>query len=105
MLNNCWQIKQCGREQGGHNAQELGVCPASTQSFGHSCWIIAGTLCGGVVQGTFAEKEKNCLSCEVYQLYNRTNGSQLDELRTGYVRECSEYNKMLLAVVKAKKLQ
>jgi len=35
---------------------------------GRACWVVAGTNCGGRVQGTFAEKEKNCLNCEFYML-------------------------------------
>jgi hypothetical protein len=74
---NCWEIKQCGREPGGLKAAELGVCPAATEDratgfncgnyAGRVCWAIAGTLCGGKVQGTFALKIGNCLECEVYK--------------------------------------
>ena len=73
---NCWEFKKCGREVGGSNAAELGVCPAyeekrldgvhGGQNAGRSCWAIAGTFCGGQVQGSFAEKEKNCLACDFY---------------------------------------
>ncbi len=31
------------------------------------CWQVAGTLCGGEVQGQFAQKLKSCTECEVYQ--------------------------------------
>lgn len=74
-LPHCWEIKDCGREKGGSRVAELGECPASKQEMGHSCWVIAGTLCGGTVQGTFAEKEGNCMACEVYQRYNRATGA------------------------------
>ena len=46
MLPNCWEIKKCGREKGGKNEEELGICPAHPK-YGHSCWIIAGTFCKG----------------------------------------------------------
>jgi len=29
---NCWEFKQCGREPGGLLSDELGVCPASTET-------------------------------------------------------------------------
>lgn len=74
---NCWEFKSCGRELGGSNAQELGVCPAATatqadgihggSNGGRACWAIAGTLCGGNVQGTFAAKMGNCLRCSFYR--------------------------------------
>ena len=31
------------------------------------CWTIAGTRCKGEVQGKFAQKFNNCLTCEFYQ--------------------------------------
>lgn len=74
---NCWEFKKCGRQPGGEKTAEFGVCPASAEARcqginggdngGRSCWAIAGTLCGGQVQGSFAMKLKNCLSCEFYK--------------------------------------
>ncbi len=73
---NCWEFKQCGREQGGKKAGELGVCPASTdgrlegvhggKKAGRACWVLAGTLCGGKPQGTYANKYKSCQLCDFY---------------------------------------
>jgi len=31
------------------------------------CWQVAGTFCGGDIQGEFARKHKNCVECEVYK--------------------------------------
>jgi len=73
---NCWEFKKCGREPGGVNSVKLGVCPASTNTIldrvnkgknsGRVCWIVAGTMCNGDVQGTFAQKNKNCEQCDFY---------------------------------------
>jgi len=73
---NCWEVKKCGREPEGKTADELGVCIASLESRadgvnggkngGRVCWMIAGTLCGNKVQGTFANKISSCLDCEFY---------------------------------------
>ncbi len=60
---NCWEFMKCGREAGGANAERLGVCPAYPDHGTH-CAVIAGTLCGGVVQGTFAAKISSCLKCD-----------------------------------------
>ena len=62
---NCWEFKKCGREAGGARAKELGVCPAYPDH-GQHCARVAGTLCGGEVQGSFAQKLTNCMSCEFY---------------------------------------
>jgi hypothetical protein len=66
---NCWEFKKCGREKGGAKAVELGICPAYPDH-GIHCARIAGTLCGGKVQGTFASKLSNCMKCEFYQSPN-----------------------------------
>jgi len=66
---NCWEFKKCGREASRAKAKELGVCPAYPDH-GHSCAALAGTLCGGKVQGTFAQKMTNCLRCDFYNSPN-----------------------------------
>jgi hypothetical protein len=81
---NCWEFKKCGREPGGAKVGELGECPAAKEKLvdglndgkngGRSCWAIAGTLCGGKVQGSFAAKLSNCLQCEFYQLVGTEEG-------------------------------
>jgi hypothetical protein len=81
---NCWQYKRCGREVGGSKVKELGICPASTQQLlngvhsgenaGRACWVVAGTFCGGKVQGTFAKKFENCEQCEFYNLVKQEEG-------------------------------
>lgn len=67
---NCWENKRCGREAGGAKVAEFGICPANTQQAGDACWLIAGTFCGGVVQGTFAKKEKNCMRCDFFKKFD-----------------------------------
>jgi len=84
---NCWEFKKCGRQPGGAKVSELGVCPASTEKrldgnnhgscAGRTCWYLAGTLCGGKVQGTFATKLGNCMDCEFYQLVSQEEGRDL----------------------------
>lgn len=74
MKKNCWEVKNCGREPGGPKEKELGTCPVTTyvildgmhggKNAGRACWVIAGSLCGGKIQGTEAEKLHNCWKCE-----------------------------------------
>jgi hypothetical protein len=81
---NCWEFKECSREPGGIRAAESAVCPASTEKLldgtnsgkngGRACWAIAGILCGGKVQGTFAAELDNCLKCEFYELVATEEG-------------------------------
>ena len=84
---NCWEVKRCGREPRGIKAAELGVCPAASEAGvsglnggengGRVCWMIAGTLCGGQVQGSFAAKLANCQECEFYKQVRNEEGSNL----------------------------
>ncbi len=74
MKLNCWEVTNCGRQPGGVKVADLGVCPVTMDSSlhgahggknaGRACWVVAGTLCGGKVQGTFAKKLHNCWHCE-----------------------------------------
>lgn len=73
---NCWEFFECGREPNGKKTRELGTCPAAAKAEldgvndgtngGRSCWAIAGTLCEGEVQGTYAQKLGNCLKCDFH---------------------------------------
>ncbi len=84
---NCWEVKNCGRQPGGPKAKELGVCAASTEkrlagtnggiNAGRCCWALTGTLCGGKVQGTFAQKVANCLACDFYKAVAKEEGKAL----------------------------
>jgi hypothetical protein len=84
---NCWEFKKCGREEGGSNSSEFGVCVANTEirangihdgkNGGRACWVIAGTQCGGKVQGTFAQKLRNCLECDFFKVVGSEEGWNL----------------------------
>ena len=64
--------------------EELGVCPVSTHAEAHginnginggrACWAIEGTLCGGEVQGTFAQKMGSCMKCDFYNQVRQDEG-------------------------------
>jgi hypothetical protein len=74
---NCWEFKKCGRQPGGAHVRDLGICPVTQEArldgvhggsyAGRACWVIAGSLCDGELQGTFAEKFRNCEQCDFYQ--------------------------------------
>lgn len=82
---NCWEFKNCGRQPGGAKVADLGVCPAATadhfngahegKNAGRACWAVAGSLCGGKVQGSYAQKLSNCWRCEFMNLVKREEES------------------------------
>jgi hypothetical protein len=71
---NCWEFMKCGREAGGSNVFKMGVCLAYPND-GKQCARVAGTVCGGEVQGTFAMKVFDCVKCDFYKskYYQHTN--------------------------------
>lgn len=86
---NCWEFKKCGRQPGGPNEKELGFCRATTNftyngrndgmGSGRYCWKVAGTLCDGELQGTYAEKIKTCLECDFYKMVKSEEGKSFKE--------------------------
>jgi len=109
---NCWEHKKCGRQPGGHRAQELGVCPAATnqdlhnthggQSAGRACWVVAGSLCGGKVQGTYATKLLNCWRCDFMNLVKQEeDASQIgfSHTRLGMERAIAKQSGMVLTAL------
>lgn len=76
---------KCGRQFGGENAEELGVCPVASfakldsahggKNAGRVCWVVAGTMCGGEIEGSFARKYEDCRKCSFYQRVKEEEGS------------------------------
>lgn len=85
MKKNCWEVMGCGREPGGAQARQLGVCPAAADkrlgglhggvNAGRACWVIAGTFCEGTVQGTFAQKYQDCRLCKFFRQVKSEEGT------------------------------
>lgn len=73
---NCWEFMRCGRQPGGKNVPDQGVCPAPLETSGNGingginggrcCWAIAGTLCYGDVHGNYAMKIQDCMDCNFF---------------------------------------
>lgn len=88
---NCWEFYLCGREPGGHNVSEFGICPAALETNidgfnqgkngGRACWAISGTFCEGKVQGTFGTKLSDCRQCSFFKLVQMQQGCKLQDTR------------------------
>lgn len=70
---DCWVFKDCGRDK-------TNDCPAFVNNMGQACWRVAGTMCDGKVQGTFAQKLGNCKECNFYR-YTKTNTNLVSSVR------------------------
>jgi hypothetical protein len=83
---NCWEFKRCGRQPQGEKTAEMGVCSAAADerldgehggvNGGRACWVVAGTLCGGKTQGSFAQKMDNCMNCDFYKTVKDEEGRE-----------------------------
>lgn len=81
---NCWEFCKCGRESGGKEAAEHGICPVSTngpadginegRNGGRICWTISGTFCHEKIQGTYAKTQLSCTSCSFYRKVKEEEG-------------------------------
>jgi len=92
---NCWEIMNCGREPGGKNVGELGICRVPLSGIGDGfnegknrgriCWAITGTFCGGEIQGTYAKKLKSCETCPAFKKTKEEEGDNFQLLLPGQV--------------------
>lgn len=81
---NCWEYTKCGRQPGGAHEADQGACPAAVEARldsvhrgkngGRACWVVVGTFCDGVVQGSFAKKHHDCAGCDFYKLVEKEEG-------------------------------
>ncbi|MBI4681675.1 MAG: PAS domain S-box protein [Nitrospirae bacterium] len=55
-LKKCYEVKNCSKK----DCACYGKGPMR-------CWQVAGTYCGGQIQGAFAQKYNNCAGCEVFK--------------------------------------
>jgi hypothetical protein len=98
---NCWEFKECGREPGGKKVAEMGVCGAAIlqeadgfldgKNGGRACSYVAGTICGGKVQGEFAQKIRGCFECGFYRVLQAEHGQEFNVM--SYVRYTSSRTK------------
>ncbi len=71
---NCWEFKNCGREQGGLLADTLGECPVSTSmkfdglnngvGAGRACWLIPNSACA---KNRLNNTGRSCFDCPFYK--------------------------------------
>jgi len=91
-LKNCWEFYQCGLEPGGKNAEEVGICPATTETKlngvnrgkngGRACWAVSRTLCSnGGVYGQVHEKFRHCVTCAFFGKVQDEEGRNFASLR------------------------
>jgi nucleoside-diphosphate-sugar epimerase len=87
---NCWEYMKCGRGPKGAKAKKLGVCPAASEkrldnihggiNSGRACWVVAGTFCGGTIQGSFARKQVACKRCDFYNKVQHEESKAIENI-------------------------
>jgi len=86
-VQNCWEYMGIGREPGGGEVDDQGICSAATaemfdgvnhgKNAGRCCWIVAGTSCKEGVQGTLAQRLRDCLTCPFFLQVEEQEGTRL----------------------------
>jgi len=56
----CWEFTKC-------NSEKNASCPTVVQKAGRSCWLVAGSFCGGPIQCKVAHKFSNCKECDFHK--------------------------------------
>ncbi len=87
MKSNCWDITQCGREEGGKLSTQLGVCAASVDQYydgtnggtnaGRCCWRVCGSMFGGNRKCQMLDSVDSCQDCIVYRTVLQEEGRLL----------------------------
>ncbi len=67
-LKKCYEIKACDKDDCYCHGKEA-----------MRCWQVAGTFCGGEVQGEFAQKYFSCSECSVYKIATKDPMNQISE--------------------------
>ena len=90
---NCWEARACGREPGGAKVDEMGVCPAATESRlhgcnrgsngGRACWAVPNTECAKTFNTV--EKFTHCLQCAFFNRVDEEEGRNFEVM--GLLRE------------------
>ena len=75
---NCWEYMKCGREPGGKEVAELGICRAAADEFFHGmnggknggrvCFSVAGTFSKNVAQCSCLDKIASCKDCSFFKI-------------------------------------
>jgi hypothetical protein len=75
---NCWQFKKCGREPGGKNVLEYGVCLIPVEigldgtnngkNGGRSCWMQREYACEEIMRTCNVQEIRECRQCDFYKI-------------------------------------
>lgn len=71
----CYEYMKCGRELGGRHVEEFGYCPAALAP-DNNCWLVAGTMCSGTIEGSYAQKIDTCIICAYYNKMQEYNAKR-----------------------------
>ncbi len=82
---NCWEVNLCGRQPGGHNEKEFGVCSVAIETKfnkinggvngGRYCWEVTDSFCEFDKSGAFAKDPNTCNNCSFRKLVAQEEGS------------------------------
>jgi CheY-like chemotaxis protein len=81
---NCWEFMRCGRTPYDGPIDEKKICPVSAdvrldgihggKNGGRACWVVAGSMCDGKLQGPARQKFADCRKCSFYRALKKEEG-------------------------------
>ncbi|MBS1151202.1 MAG: hybrid sensor histidine kinase/response regulator, partial [Myxococcaceae bacterium] len=84
----------CGRQAGGSNARQQGICPAGVDvatpgpnrglGGGRICWSVAGTYCTSPTGNDAQSTRVSCTGCEVFKQVQQEEGAAFELLAPGH---------------------
>lgn len=84
---NCWEFKKCGREPGGRNIAQYGICsiPVAVDSDGmndgknggRACWLWRESACGDIMRKCSVEEIRECRECDFYKSVSETHDNSI----------------------------
>jgi len=73
--SNCWEVKGCRKEDCVAHSATVFNGVHGGKNGGRCCWVVAGTRCGGVTQGVYAQKMGGgCNKCDFYLSVRKEEG-------------------------------
>ncbi len=86
LSQRCYEVMKCGKQD----------CPCYGKE-GRRCWQEAGTFCGGLVQGQFAQKYKSCSECNYFKSMTANPSNMIGEQFNNMMHILEGKNKALQA--------
>ncbi|MCI5137283.1 MAG: hypothetical protein D3922_02440 [Candidatus Electrothrix sp. AR1] len=99
---NCWEFKKCGREPGGRNVSQYGVCSIPVaidrdginggKNGGRACWMWRELACIKIMQKCSVQEIRECRECDFYLSVKKSRSPHDSLISQCSSNDCSPYD-------------